>query len=188
VRIFAGAFFAFCRNGLMNLSSDQRIIAQLTCKWTEREEGMSVQEESRSRFNAGYNCAESVLLVLSKQPELTRWGGGSFIPRIATGFGGGVARNGNVCGALAAGVMAISLVLGRDGPEEPRDPCYCAVDQFYNEFVREFGTWSCRELTRTDLKDREGRERYLDRIHNERCSPIVAWAAKRVYQIIRDKP
>jgi len=83
--------------------------------------------------------------------------------------------------------MAISLALGRDGPEESRDPCYPAVDRFYNEFVREFGTWRCRELTGVDLKDREGREEYLDRIHNERCNPIVAWAAKRAHQIIKEK-
>ena len=148
---------------------------------------MNLEEQARSRFNSGYNCAESVLLVLSKQPQLTRWRGGSFIPRIATGFGGGIARNGNICGALTGGVMAISLALGRDAPEESRDPCYLAVDRFYNEFVTEFGTWRCRELTGVDLKDREGREEYLDRIHNERCNPIVEWAARRAYQIIKEK-
>jgi len=152
-----------------------------------RGDVMNLEEQARSSFNSGYNCAESVLLVLSKQPELTRRGAESFIPRIGTGFGGGIARNGNICGALAGGVMAISLALGRDRPDESRDPCYPAVDRFYNEFVREFGTWRCRDLTGVDLKAPGGRKEYLDRIHNERCNPIVAWAAKRAYQIIKEK-
>ena len=148
---------------------------------------MNPEERARSSFNSGYNCAESVLLVLSKQPELKRRGVGSSIPRIATGFGGGVARNGNICGALTGGVMAISLALGRNRPDEPRDPCYSAVDRFYNDFVREFGTWRCRDLTGVDLKAMRGRRGYLGRIRKERCNPIVAWAAKRAYQIIKEK-
>lgn len=148
---------------------------------------MNLEEEARRNFNSGYNCAESVLLVLSRQLGATRRDAESFIPRMATGFGGGIARNGNICGALSGGVMAISLALGRDTAEESRDPCYLAVDRFYNEFVKEFGTCRCRELTGVDLKAPGRRKVYLDRIHNERCNPIVAWATRTAYQLIKEK-
>ena len=146
---------------------------------------MSLEEQAMHNFNAGYNCAESVLLVVSRQPSVSRQGAESIIPRIASGFGGGIARNGDICGALAGGTMAISLALGRDMPDESRDPCYRAVDRFYNDFVRAFGTCKCRELTGLDLKTSAGFEAYRNKIHTQRCNKIVAWAANRAHEIIQ---
>jgi C_GCAxxG_C_C family probable redox protein len=146
---------------------------------------MSLEEQARRNFDSGYNCAESVLSAMSKESRASGTGIEHFVPRIATGFGGGIARNGDICGAVAGGVMAISLALGRDSPEESRDACYNAVDRFYNEFARAFGSCKCRDLTKVDLKTSTGIEAYRSRIHSERCVPIVAWAAKRAYEIIR---
>jgi len=142
---------------------------------------MSPEDEARKLFDSGFNCAESVLLAVSRKkfPQNT-----SVIPKIATGFGGGIARNGDVCGALGGGVMAIGLALGRSSPEEPRDPCYVAVDQFYSEFVKEFGTCKCHELTGIDLKTDKGREEYQNRIHTALCCRIVIWATHAVNRCI----
>ena len=147
---------------------------------------MNVEDLARRHFDSGYNCAESVLLVAARECGLVGPNATSLIPRIATGFGGGIARNGNICGALAGGVMAISLALGREKPEESRDPSYGAADRFYNDFVKAFGTYRCREITGVDLKTLKGQEAYQDKIHRERCSPIVGWAAERACQIIRE--
>jgi C_GCAxxG_C_C family probable redox protein len=146
---------------------------------------MSLEELAKRNFDSGYNCAESILLALSVQPGVTKQEVKSFVPRIATGFGGGVGRNGDICGALAGGIMSISLALGRDNSEEDRDPCYPAVGKLHNDFVKTFGTCRCRELTNVDLKTEDGFEAYQERIHSERCIPIVAWTVKRAYQIIQ---
>lgn len=146
---------------------------------------MSLEEEAKRHFNSGYNCAESVSLAVSKLMGPEAQGSASCVPRIATGFGGGVARNGDICGALAGGIMAISLALGRDSANQSRDPCYQAADRFYNEFVDVFGSSQCRKLTGLDLKKPEQREAYQNRVHFERCNPIVAWAVKRTYEIIQ---
>ena len=126
-------------------------------------------------FDSGFNCAESVLLATSQnalhEVEL--------IPKIATGFGGGMARNGDVCGALVGGIMRIGLTAGRNSPEESsRDRCYAAVDRFYSAFVKEFGSCKCRELTGLDLKTQGGRAEYRARVHSERCTKIVSWASR----------
>jgi C_GCAxxG_C_C family probable redox protein len=146
---------------------------------------MSLEEEAKLNFNSGYNCAESVLMAVSKRVGRKTQSLAPCIPRMATGFGGGVGRNGDICGALAGGIMTISLALGRDNSDQSRDPCYGAADCFYNEFVETFGSSRCRKLTGLDLKKPEQREAYGSRIHVERCNPIVAWAAKRAYEIIR---
>jgi C_GCAxxG_C_C family probable redox protein len=143
---------------------------------------MRCEEEAKRNFNSGFNCAESVLLAISHQSGYKR--SESFIPRMATGFGGGIGRNGDVCGALSGGVMALGLALGRDNAEQSRDLCYSAADRFYSDFVKEFGSCRCRELTGIDLKTAEGPREHRERIHEERCNPIVAWAARKVDEII----
>ena len=129
-------------------------------------------------FDSGFNCAESVLLATSQD------GSHELIPKIATGFGGGIARNGDVCGALVGGIMRIGLTVGRDSPEEgSRDRCYAAVDRFYSAFVKEFGSCKCRELTGLDLKTQYGRAEYRARVHSERCTKIVSWATRTAAKI-----
>jgi C_GCAxxG_C_C family probable redox protein len=146
---------------------------------------MVIDERATHYFNSGYNCAESVLLAVNKHLDPISGNTRAFIPRIATGFGGGIARNGDTCGAATGAVIAISLALGRDTSEESRDRCYHAVDRFYNDFVRAFGTCKCRELTGLDLKNPTEMDAYRAKIHAEVCTPIVAWAAKRAQQIIQ---
>jgi hypothetical protein len=51
--------------------------------------------------------------------------------------------------------------------------------------VKAFGSSKRRELTGLDLKKPERREAYQNRIHVERCNPIVAWSAKRAYEIMQ---
>jgi C_GCAxxG_C_C family probable redox protein len=147
---------------------------------------LSLEEVAKRHFNSGFNCAESVLSAVYRELNAVRQAGDEVIPRIATGFGGGISRNGDVCGALTGGVMAISFALGRDKADESREPCYPAVDQFYKDFRTKFGTCRCRELTNLNMKTPEGAEAYTKEVHMEVCNPIVAWAARRAHDIIKD--
>lgn len=140
------------------------------------------QDHARLHFNSGLNCAESVLLTLSGR--LAGKNSASIIPRIATGFGGGVGRNGDMCGAVSGGVMAIGLALGRDKAEHSKEACYAAVDRFYADFVKEFGSSKCRELTGVDLKARVTSGTSHDQMYLERCNLIVVWAARKANEII----
>ncbi|MGD0422397.1 MAG: C-GCAxxG-C-C family protein [Candidatus Bathyarchaeia archaeon] len=142
---------------------------------------MTPENNATRLFNSGYNCAEAVLLATTQDVLLGKVE--TVIPRVATGFGGGLSRNGDVCGALTGGIMRIGLAVGRNSAEESRDRCYRAVDRFYSAFVKEFGTCKCRELTGLDLKTEEGRAAYQARVHLERCTKIVSWAARFAPQI-----
>lgn len=148
---------------------------------------MTLEEVAKRNFNSDFNCAESVLLAVNGELNTTGEGERVF-PRIATGFGGGIGRNGDVCGALTGGVIAISLALGRDKPEDSREPCYQAVNQFYNDFRANFGSCKCRELTNLNMKTPEGAEAYRAEVHTEICNPIVAWAARRAHDLIKEIP
>lgn len=147
---------------------------------------MDIEEEARRYFNSGYNSAESVLLALSMEPMFRGRSLDLLVPRVATGLGGGMARNGGACGALSGAVMAMGLALGRDDAQASRDPCYPAVDRFLAEFQERFGSALCRDISRVDLKTEEGRRRYRMMIHNEVCNPVVAWAARRTLELITE--
>jgi C_GCAxxG_C_C family probable redox protein len=163
------------------MSSCQGSHTELILRSSRLSRIMTPEKNAMRLFDSGYNCAEAVLLATSQ--EVLRGRVETTIPRVATGFGGGMSRNGDVCGALVGGIMRIGLAVGRNSAGESRDRCYEAVDRFYYSFVTEFGTCKCRELTGLDLKTEEGRAAYQARVHSERCTKIVFWAARVASQI-----
>jgi len=60
-------------------------------------------------FWKGFHCSEAVLIAMAEYMGINS----DLIPKIATGFGGGIAGTGSVCGALIGGVMAIGIKYGR---------------------------------------------------------------------------
>ena len=128
----------------------------------------------------GFNCAESVLMLVTGE-----WKAESpLIPRIATGFGGGMGRQGYVCGALSGGVLAISYKYGRDKAMDKvaRDKTYVLVRELFKQFREEFGSISCRDLIDCDLTTSEGLAK-LEKIHPEKCARYIAQTAEIVLKL-----
>ena len=144
---------------------------------------MDVSVKALEYFDSGYNCAESALLAISNGLNIPK---GRCLPSIATGFGGGIARNGSLCGALTGGIMAISLALGRDDNQGSRDPCYPAVDRLFNGFVEKFGSSQCRDLIGVDLKTPEGQKAHANRDLKETCRSCVKWSARVSMDLITE--
>ena len=65
-----------------------------------------VANRSRELFDQGYFCSESVLMALAETHDLNNNG----LCSLMTGFGGGMARSGGMCGALAGGIAAIGML------------------------------------------------------------------------------
>lgn len=137
-------------------------------------------EKTGKLHEEGFNCSESVLLSL-----VSEWGIRSeLIPRIATGFGGGMGRQGYVCGALAGGIMAIGLKYGRDkGSDVPaRDKSYATVRELFKKFREEFGNIDCRKLTDCDLTTPEGIEK-LSLIRQRTCAKYIARTVELILEL-----
>jgi C_GCAxxG_C_C family probable redox protein len=136
-------------------------------------------------FDSGFNCAESVLLALSEQFHQEF----PIIPRIATGFGAGVGRSGQICGALSGAVMAVGLLRGCDKGEEEREKrnaTYESVRQMVKAFEKEFGSSQCRVLTQCDLQTQEGKEKYRrEELRKKLCPKLVGWCADYVAEKYR---
>lgn len=110
------------------------------------------------------------------------------IPRIATPFGGGIARRGGFCGVASGALMAIGILLGRDKGGASTDPAFAAAGSFLDGFEREFGSLQCRTLTGYDLADKAELKAFLKSGTKEkRCAPILEWAMAQLEPLLPDK-
>ena len=82
------------------------------------------------------------------------------IPRIASGFGGGIGGTGAVCGAVVGAIMAIGLKHGRDEASEDRFGTWGLAQEFRRRFEAEMGHICCHELTGADLSTEEGQKQF----------------------------
>jgi C_GCAxxG_C_C family probable redox protein len=147
------------------------------------ENGEALAARAVALFNDGFNCAEAVTTVIADyfQP------GQQCFPRVATCFGGGVGRRGEICGALAGAVMAVGLFKGRRPGEgrEAEDRAYRLAAQVTEAFRHRFGNVACRELVGIDLTGAEGQETYRrEDVHHKYCVEFVAEAARLAHDAI----
>jgi len=141
------------------------------------------KEIALERFAEKFNCAEAVLLGLTEAMGAKE----TCVPRIATGFGGGLGACGEACGALTGAVMAIGLKFGRESAEgmDSKALCYGKVQQLFEEFECEFGYSRCFDLVECDMRTAEGKARAkeLD-LHNKVCPAFVGFAAEVAQRLI----
>jgi C_GCAxxG_C_C family probable redox protein len=109
------------------------------------------------------------------------------LPRVATCFGGGLGRRGEICGALSGALIAVGLRYGRRKGEgrEAKERSYGRAARIVDDFRERFGTILCRELIKVDLSEPEGRETYrLENIRDEQCVEYVMTAVAAAYETI----
>ena len=96
-----------------------------------------------------------------------------FIPKIATGFCGGISRTCGRCGAVIGAIMAINLFYGRSKPEESLETNFAVVQKFLDIFKSKFGSTNCRHLIGCDLGTKEGQNTFKLNKLIERCKRYV---------------
>jgi C_GCAxxG_C_C family probable redox protein len=111
-------------------------------------------EKAAKYHRDGYNCAQAVLLALYEHmyPEQKD----AVIPKIATGFGGGMGRCGSVCGALTGAFMAVGLKYGANEINlQKKADAYAKTQTLYKLFEKQHGSVMCRNLIKYDLSNPE---------------------------------
>jgi C_GCAxxG_C_C family probable redox protein len=116
-------------------------------------------ERAAAFFDADNNCAEAVLRTFAEDLEIEA----TVVP-LATGFGGGMGRDGDVCGALSGAIMVLGLRFGRlEGDDrEAKELCYEKVRLLRARFREACGALNCRDLVGVDLRTDEGRQKMQD--------------------------
>ena len=109
------------------------------------------------------------------------------IPRIASGFAGGIGNTGSVCGSVIGAVMAIGLKQGRADTMEEMLRNLAVTQEFRRRFEAEMKTINCRELTGADLSTPEGIEQFMGSdIPQTVCFPAVALAYRLVLDLLKE--
>lgn len=102
----------------------------------------------------GLNCAESIVRAFDNLCDL---GIGENI-KMATGFGGGLGRAGDMCGALSGSIIVLGAFRGRSNPPEgDRAGMYALSRGFHEKFSQTFGGTACDVVRRHEWGTREQR-------------------------------
>jgi C_GCAxxG_C_C family probable redox protein len=112
----------------------------------------------------------------------------SLLPRLASGFGGGVGRKGSLCGAFTGSVMAIGMKMGRTDPNDRETllKVYEKCQQFWNQFEKEFGSNICYNIIGCHLDNEEERQKWLASGGAEKCGGIVEKTAQMLCESIKE--
>ncbi len=108
-------------------------------------------ETAVSVFGKSFNCSQSVFSAFAAQFGLA----GRTALKLASPFGGGVARRGEICGAVTGGLLVLGLARGADTPAGKED-IYRLSQEFMRRFENNHGTLLCRELLGCDISTPEG--------------------------------
>lgn len=123
-----------------------------------------------------------MLLALAEQQGIQS----DAIPRIATGFCGGLSRTGNLCGAVSGAVMGLGLAFGRRTPQDSREQAFGAVQTFLTRFETHFGSLTCLGLTGCYLGTPEGWEKFRQIRDTIDCPGFVTEATRIAAELIQD--
>ena len=100
------------------------------------------RELAEQNFEAGYNCAQSVLLAFS---DLTGLDDKTALA-ISSSFGAGMGRLREVCGAVSGMFMVAGLLYGGKASQEEKAAHYERLQLLAARFREKNGSSLCREL------------------------------------------
>ena len=136
------------------------------------------------KFLSGYNCAQAVLFAFCDDLSLDK----DTALRLACGFGAGMGRKQEVCGAVAGGILAIGLRHGRGEGQDRAltDATYGKVRELMSRFESRHGTCICRELLDgCDLNTPGGQQFFKENdLLNKTCAGCVRTVVEAVEDLL----
>ena len=101
-------------------------------------------EKAKALFGEGYNCAQAVFAAFSDVTGIDF----EKSVKLSSGFGGGMGRMREVCGAVSGMFMVLGAIDGYTSPTDNavKMELYAKIQHLAGEFKAENGTIICREL------------------------------------------
>ena len=132
-----------------------------------------------------HGCAQITLKALQESFGLTD----IEVFKAASPLSGGVARSGEVCGALLGALLCVGMIFGRRRLErtdisEDYLKAMEVAGKIYDEFEEEFGTTICREIHKKlfgrvyNLRDPKELTEFIESGAWNRCTEVMSKAAE----------
>jgi C_GCAxxG_C_C family probable redox protein len=144
---------------------------------------MNYVDQAAGYFSNHLNCAQSVLATFAPELGLDR----DTALRLASGFGSGMARLGQTCGAVTGAIMVLGLRYGYISGEDlvSKEKTYALVQELTARFRACHGSTLCRELLGCDLGTPEGQQLAADRqLFTVICEPLVRQSVTLVQELL----
>lgn len=99
---------------------------------------------AKEYFYSGYNCAQSVALAFSDDVKIPK----ESLAKMISGFGGGMSRLREVCGAISGMVFVANILYGYSEPmnNEKKAEHYARIRELVSSFRDEVGAIRCVEI------------------------------------------
>ena len=111
-------------------------------------------EKAISGFRSGLNCSQAVLTAYSDELSLDQ----NMAINISSGFGSGMGRLQETCGAVTGSYMVLGIYNGKKYPDnkDKKEVTYSMIQKFTTEFKEINGFTDCKSLLNCDLKTEAG--------------------------------
>jgi C_GCAxxG_C_C family probable redox protein len=147
---------------------------------------MTKKDDAVNKFCDGLSCSQAVLSTFGAERGLDT----ELALKLATGFGGGMGRQGHTCGAVTGAIMVIGLNRGSTSPQEnqKKEETYQAVKEFMDRFEVQCGSTVCKELLGCDISNPQGyaRARSQD-LFKTQCPGYVGSAMEILEEILDER-
>ena len=146
---------------------------------------MNRTEQAVHYFEQGYLCSQSILAAFAPQLGFDQ----ETAFRIAAGFGAGMGRMGEVCGALTGAFMVIGLRFGHTSGEDMvnKDLTYQHVQMVADQFRNRHGTILCRELIGCTLRNPEELQSARERgVFINQCPGYIRSAGDILEELLKE--
>ena len=145
---------------------------------------MSKSEQAVETFLSGFNCAQTVLSTFSEELGMDK----DQALKVSCGFGGGMGKLQETCGAVTGAIMALGLKYGiTEVNPEIKEANYQRVKDFTAKFEEIYGSIKCMDLVKTDLNTKEGVAYFKENdLINKVCAKCVGDAVKIVEGMLKE--
>jgi C_GCAxxG_C_C family probable redox protein len=114
----------------------------------------SVEEKAIRSFRSGLNCAQAVVTAYTDELDYDY----NLAQSVACGFGGGMGRLQETCGAVTGSFMVLGIYNCKKFKDnkDRKEATYTMVQKFSEKFKLINGATDCKALLKCDLKTDEG--------------------------------
>lgn len=132
-----------------------------------------LQTSATTKFNSGYNCAQSVLGAFAEDLGIEE----NIANSITSGFGAGMGRMQKTCGAVTGAFMVLSYwsSLKNRGNPEAKEEAILKIREFNARFLAKHNSTDCLTLLNCDLNTGPGQEEYeIKNLRESVCEKCIS--------------
>ena len=144
---------------------------------------MTKSDVALASFQTGMTCSSAVFSAFADEMGLDD----RTAKKIACGFGAGISKTGNICGAVSGAIMVIGLKYGKSeqGDDAATEKTRALTRQFIQEFTQKNGSVNCTELLGYNLNNQdEYNAAAKANLFRTRCPALVRDAAVILEKIL----